>query len=97
MGFATWFMLTTGNALMTNPFIYGAKQFGGVSCWCMQINEKEKTFASFGFNDSSFWEFQEKQTYLTSKDIEGFSQSRVSFKRGQNQNQSPSSNGTENQ
>ena len=96
MGYATWFMFTTGDALMTNPFIYGAETFGGVSCWCVQINERENSFATFGFNDSAFWSNQAGQLerYLMPVSLDGLNQSYEDiFKRGQEiENKSRSSN-----
>jgi hypothetical protein len=101
MGYATWFMFATGDALTTNPFIYGAKAFGGVSCWCVQINDKDKSFATFGFNDSAFWSNQQAgqlERYLMPLNLGGFNQSYENIsKRGEKiEDKSRGSNGTRN-
>lgn len=100
MGFATWFILTNYEELSSNPFVYGAKKMGGVSCSCTQINLKEKTFVGFGFNDTAFWQMGESQigNYLMPLNLEGLNLTYADIsKRGQGiENQSRDSNRTGN-
>jgi hypothetical protein len=101
MLFAVWFMLTTGKALAENPFIYGAKQFGGVSCFCTQINLKEKTFTTFGFNETDFWQYgrpmDKSTTFIMQRRIEQLNFTNVTIRGEKVAHQQRGSNGTNNQ
>ena len=50
---AFFYLKTEGKSCISNPYLYGAKKMGNVTCSCFQFNNPMCP-ARFSFNDNNF-------------------------------------------
>ena len=52
--FICYYMWTNGEAIASNPFIYGAKK-AGVECYCYNLEATVRDRMEFYFNATNLW------------------------------------------